>query len=229
MPLFQNRSHYTLSLSQDMESIETCEFFMSSEQTGKYGDHFRYISVAQKDVRQYGNLGLVGASRMAIVNVHKNSVTCRLKRDADGADHPLLRALTGIQAKLVAAYARDVGGRTLLSFLRPPQKVGHDTLVKFKRGFTVLAPEGEQTFQQGYELSRFLVSVQKITYFNGEPFVSLVLKSAKICPPSTPPRAVRETPQSLLDMMNREAEASSGDEEEEEEEEEQQQHDTVSK
>jgi hypothetical protein len=95
---FQNRSHYTLSLSKDMTLIESCEFFMSSQQTSQHGDKFRYISVAQEGVRQYGNLGIIGAASMPIANVDINSVTCHLRRD-----HPLLTALTGIQTKLVEA------------------------------------------------------------------------------------------------------------------------------
>ena len=83
-----------------------------------------------------------------------------------------------------------------------------------KRMYTVLDPIGESMFAQSLEISRYVVCVQKVTYFNGKPFISLVLKSARICPPSSPPRAVRETPQSLLDMMAQEA--SDGEEEKEE-------------
>lgn len=205
---FQNKSHYTLSLSKDMHLIHSCEFFMSSRRTGRYGDHYRYISVAQDKERQFGNLGLIGTTgSMPIVNVDRNTVTCRLRKD-----HPLLIALTGIEPKLVDAYARDVGGQTnrLPPVLRPPQRVGHDTLVKFKRLYTVLDPKGEQMFEPSYELTRYLVCVQKITYFNGKPFISLVLKSARISPPSSPPCTMKETPQSLLDMMDQEASSDEG-------------------
>lgn len=203
---FQNKSHYTLSLSKDMDLIHSCEFFMSSRQTGRHGDHYRYISVAQDGERQFGNLGLIGATgSMPIVNVDRNTVTCRLRKD-----HPLLIALKGIEPKLIDAYARDVGQTNRLPpVLRPPQRVGHDILVKFKRGYTILDPKGERVFEQSYELTRYLVCVQKITYFNGKPFISLVLKSARISPPSSPPRAVKETPQSLLDMMDQEASSES--------------------
>ena len=216
-----SRTHYTLSLSTDRPLIDTCDFHMSAQQQGKYGDLFRYIGCSQNDTRQFGNLGLIGAkpnARLHIVNVDQNSVTVRMKKDANGNAHPLQQALAGIEAKLIAAYERDAHnqGGAVKPVMRPPQRVGHDHLVKMKRAYTVIDPMGEQVFEQSLEISRYVVCVQKVTYFNGKPFISLVLKSAKICPPSSPPRAVRETPQSLLDMMAQEA--SDGEEEKEEDE-----------
>ena len=164
---------------------------------------------------------MIGAkpnARLHIVNMDQNTVTLMMKKDVNGNAHPLQKALEVIEAKINAAYERDAHnqGGAVQPVMRQPQRVGHDHLVKMKRMYTVIDPNGEPMFEQSLEISRYVVCVQKITYFNGKPYISLVLKSAKICPPSSPPRAVRETPQSLLDMMAQEA--SDGEEEKEEDE-----------
>lgn len=208
---FSTASHYTLSLSADMPLIEECNFHVAKPQTGRYNDQFRYISVSQGEDRQYGNLGLIGAksnARLSIVNVDGNSITVRLRSDRHGNEHPLLHALNVIEQKVIEAYGRDAkDGKTLGPVVRVPSQAGHDHLVKLKRLHATVDPKGEQVFEQSLEVTRYIVSVQKITYYKGQPYISLVLKSAKLSLPSTPPRAIRETPQSLLDLMEREAES----------------------